>query len=224
MTVICLIASADGMVAAFEQAAPRGNHHLVFLHALETSSLVQFAVPILSVLPATTAFLDDISSGYIKAYLPRTGKPAYIKAKIMSAILSGGGTLILGALFSWIVTTCLLFPTELVSEANEVSLYSGYKLLTVFILLFLNGAFWSILGTLLASVTNSRYMAYASPFVTYYLLIILHERYFPNLVIIDPKKWLVMEVELYVRLVLIGVTIFLSILFYIFAERRISNV
>ena len=41
-----------------------------------------------------------------------------------------------------------------------------------------------------AALTNSRYMAYASPFVPYYLLIILRERYFPNFFVLYPKEWL----------------------------------
>ena len=43
---------------------------------------------------------------------------------------------------------------------------------------------------LFATLTMSRYMAYASPFVIYYVLIILYERYFDFLYIFYPKEWL----------------------------------
>ena len=33
-------------------------------------------------------------------------------------------------------------------------------------------------------------MAYAAPFIIYYLLIILHERYFTELYVLYPKEWL----------------------------------
>lgn len=117
-----------------------------FLNAVTSSAMVQFAVPILCVLPATTAFLDDISSGFVKSYLPRIGKYAYIKGKVIACAVSGGGTLVVGALISWLATTLLLFPTEVVLKANEVPPYYVHKLLTVFSLLFLNGAFWGPLG------------------------------------------------------------------------------
>ena len=224
MAAVCLLSSLDGIGAALKQAAPYGNHHQVFLNAVTSSAMVQFAVPILCVLPATTAFLDDISSGFVKSYLPRIGKYAYIKGKVIACAVSGGGTLVLGALISWLATTLLLFPTEVVLKANEVPPYYVHKLLTVFSLLFLNGAFWALLGMVLASVTASRYMAYAAPFVTYYLLVILHERFFPRLVSIYPKAWLVSETGLQLPLLLLELMVLLCIAFSAYAERRLSNV
>ena len=45
-------------------------------------------------------------------------------------------------------------------------------------------------GMLFSNLTMSRYMAYASPFVIYYVLIILYERYFPVVYVLYPKEWL----------------------------------
>lgn len=41
-----------------------------------------------------------------------------------------------------------------------------------------------------AALTDSKYMAYASPFVLFYLLIILYERYFDKLFVLYPREWL----------------------------------
>ena len=46
------------------------------------------------------------------------------------------------------------------------------------------------MGLTAATATMNRYMAYASPFILYYVLIILVERYFPRLYVLYPKAWL----------------------------------
>ena len=59
----------------------------------------------------------------------------------------------------------------------------------VFVLFFCLGMLFSLVGMLFSMITSSRYMAYASPFVFEYALIIFHERYLKKLYIIYPKEW-----------------------------------
>ena len=57
-------------------------------------------------------------------------------------------------------------------------------------LFFLSGAFWSLVGGLFATLTMSKYMAYASPFIFYYVLVILSQRYFTDAYVLNPQEWL----------------------------------
>ena len=57
-------------------------------------------------------------------------------------------------------------------------------------LFFLSGALWSLVGGLFATLTMSKYMAYASPFIFYYVLIILSQRYFTDIYVLNPQEWL----------------------------------
>lgn len=43
---------------------------------------------------------------------------------------------------------------------------------------------------LVSSFTGSRYVAYLSPFIVYYLLIIMCERYFLGIRVLYPKEWM----------------------------------
>ena len=52
------------------------------------------------------------------------------------------------------------------------------------------GGLCALLGTLLAVWMMSNYMAYIAPFVIYYFLIMLKERYFDTLYCIYPKEWM----------------------------------
>ena len=72
-------------------------------------------------------------------------------------------------------------------------------------------------------------MAYASPFVVYYVLIILHERYFADFFVLYPKEWLAMSEpwvlqNLGVWIQLLMLCVFISLLFGMTAKRRLENV
>lgn len=56
-------------------------------------------------------------------------------------------------------------------------------------LLFLSGCLWAMIAAVLAAWSNNRYLAYGGSFVLYYILIILHERYFPGLYCLYPYEW-----------------------------------
>ena len=92
-----------------------------------------------------------------------------------------------------------------------------------------SGALWSILGMTFAAMTNSRFMAYASPFVLYYVLIILHERYFPDLFVLYPKEWLNPQSKWMfgdwgVVLLVMELLILASILFYLVGRKRLESI
>ena len=85
------------------------------------------------------------------------------------------------------------------------------------------------IGLLFATLTGSRYMAYASPFVIYYVLIILYERYFDTLYVLYPKEWLLpsnrwcfgnLSVVIWVGELIIIV----SLCFYLAAKRRLRQI
>ncbi len=155
------------------------------------------ALPILCALPYTAAVLDDIKSGYIKAYLPRTTVKRYLVGKISACAIAGALVMVIGILLAWGLAALLFLPLEsaptvLVDAAGqlvEVEKAASPLPGAIFRMCF-SGSFWALVGMLFATLTGSKYMAYASPFVIYYVLIILYERYFDKLYIIYPKEWL----------------------------------
>ena len=55
---------------------------------------------------------------------------------------------------------------------------------------FLSSGLWALVGMTASTWMESRYIAYAAPFVLYYVLIMLYERYFPTFYVLDPRAWL----------------------------------
>lgn len=192
MAVAILIGCSGDIVSIMQSEndiLPYGYHADMLFTALN-SDVMLLCVPILSALPYTAAFVDDYKSGYIKEYLPRSGKERYIKGKVFATGLSGGLVLFIGIMAIYIVFMFVFTPMEAVLEEGMVqqSMFAG--VLGKACLFFLCGCLWSLAGALLASVTMSKYMAYASPFIIYYVLVILCERYIKNVHILNPQGWL----------------------------------
>ncbi|WP_066685891.1 hypothetical protein [Christensenella intestinihominis] len=172
------------------------------------TDVVLLVLPILAALPFTTAFVDDHKSRYLREYLPRAGKRPYLVSRVAATALSGGLALFLGVLLVCFVFALLFTPMELVPQEAEEALGGAAMigepggevdvaaqltftdLMGRALLFFLSGALWSLVGGLFATLTQSRYMAYASPFIFYYVLVILSQRYFRDAYVLSPQEWL----------------------------------
>lgn len=227
MVLMIAVASINSIVSV-QGILPNGYHAQLILTAL-TSEDVTLVLPILCTLPFAAMFVDDIKSGFVKQYLPRSGVPAYIKGKILASGLSGGLVLVFGLFIAYGVSALVFTPMEAALETEQAAQPYFAEIITKSLTLFLSGAFWSLTGFTLAAMTMSRYMAYASPFVLYYVLIILHERYFADFYVLYPKEWLAMSEpwvmqNLGVWIILLMLSAFISLLFSITAKRRLENV
>lgn len=134
------------------------------------SELFQISVPVLASFPYSTAWINEYQSGYIKEYLPRCGKNAYILGKFLACGISGG-TLLSAACFVYLQT----------KAAQGITMNLS--------LVFLSGMLWAAVAALLAAASNSRYVAYGGSFVLFYTLVILYERYFQELYCLYPVEW-----------------------------------
>lgn len=152
-----------------------------------SSDIVLMIVPIICTLPYTVAFLEEYNSGYIKPYLIRCDKSAYIRGKVIAAGLSGGLALMLGILVAYFLASLVYKPLEI---ADPMALSSINIIVRKSFVFFLCGWLWASVGALFANISLSKYMAYAAPFVIFYVLVILAERYFDSIYVINPQEWL----------------------------------
>jgi len=153
-----------------------------------SSPTLMMAVPIAAALPYTACLVDALQSGFIKQQLHRTSLTRYATAKIMACALAGGLVLLLGVISLYVISLLIFLPMELsgdvsmMEEIGDLCKSGG--------LFFLSGMLWALIGLLLSIITDSRYMAYASPFIVFYMLVILQERYFPDWFMLSPHEWL----------------------------------
>ena len=226
---LCLVFSAfSSLFDVFFSDMPyraMGYHESLLLEAM-SGNLILLVTPILAAIPYTSAFVDDEKSGYIKAFLPRTSVTRYVIGKEVGCAVSGGLALVMGIFCAYGLFALLLMPYETLvdyyvePQFNEIAFRA--------LLFFLQGACWALVGMLLSGMTGNIYLAYAAPFILYYVLIILQERYFRKSFMLNPKNYLTLSGAwpLGGRSALFMTGIILTILllgFYVLAERKLRG-
>lgn len=204
-----------------------GFHGNLILTALSSDTLVMI-FPIVSALPFTASYIDDIKSGFVKEYLPRMGRSNYIKGKLIACIISGGTVFMTGVLLAYGISALIFSPMEAALGTDMENPQYLLQIIRQCGLYFCSGAFWSLVGITLSAVTGSKYMAYASPFIFYYILIILCERYFKSFYVLYPKEWL--SPSQYwplgnwsVVLWILELSALCSLYFYVIAKRKLEK-
>ena len=228
--LILLLSSVQGILAGFraEGLLACGYHSDLIMGALSSEAMA-LALPILAALPYTASFIDDVKSGFIKEYLPRTTVPRYIAGKAVGCAVSGGLTLALGIFIAYGFAALMFLPMEAYPKAGETVPNYFDNLMETALMFFASGAFWSLTGMTFAALTDSKYMAYASPFVLFYLLIILYERYFDKLFVLYPREWLNpsprwMFGKVGVAVLLIEFSLLMALAFAYAAKRRLERI
>lgn len=202
---------------------PEGFVNTFFDSSLSQDAVVSF-LPVLAVIPFAASYVDDLKGKFARFFLIRSGYVEYFLSRILVAVLWGGGAVTLGALTAWAGAALVFLPRQLVGEPTP-ELTS--RILKKLLLLFCNGGLWSVVGMALSTVMESKYIAYISPFIVYYLLVILYERYFPDAWLLYPKNWLNPEIWPYgvesAVVFLLELTFFAGLLFYIRGRRRLES-
>jgi len=165
-----------------------GFHVTFVIHALSQDGLF-FITPIAAAIPLSAIYVEDLKSNYIRLFLFRCSRRQYVAGRICGCYLSGGLVLFLGILLAYGVSFLLFAPME----ASKPDLVQGQgipEVLQAALPFFLSGGFWAVFGLAISTWMESRYIAYASPFIAFYVLVILRERYFYKFYILSPKEWL----------------------------------
>ena len=195
-TMLCVLFGAFSDVLSIymleKPAAPLFAHRSITISALSGNAIL-FAAPILATIPYAGAFVDDFKSGYLKQFLPRTTVTRYILGKELACAISGFLTLTLGILGGYILVSLVVMPMETFGETAVQSQLP--ELIGKIVLFGFAGALWAMLGMLLSTVTMNAYMAYSAPFIFYYVLIILQERYARDVFMLNPQNYLALKVR-----------------------------
>lgn len=127
----------------------------------------------------SSSFCFDLNTRMSNFIVIRTSTGKYAISKYISASLSGGISVCLGV-FLFLIFLNTNVPIKIINTgeyllpafkqlliANNIKLY----FLCVFLVIFMNGAFWSCLGMSISSFLPNKYIAYTSPFITAFVFI-----------------------------------------------------
>lgn len=163
-----------------------------------TSGTALLVAPLVAALPFTGAFVEDKRSRFLRGFLPRCGRTVFIAARTWTVAVAGGIALAMGALLVLGTFVLVFGPWERIPEADgdaQQIVVDLSPFLMTLLLFFISGAFWSLVGSTLAAASMSQYLGITGPFVLYYVLVILAERYLTNVYPLNPKEWLAPSAE-----------------------------
>ena len=192
VTVLMMnIGAWEKIISSFEaETLLESTFHFQMIQTGMQSDVFSFVLPILSTIPGAAMCLEELQTGFIKEYLPRTSRAGYLAGKIAGCGFLGGIAVVCGVMLSLGMDMLMYLPREKMPESTAVYAAEWGKLLQNLLLFFCLGAFWALVGMLISIVTNSKYMAYISPFILYYVLIIICERYFKQCYVLYPGEWM----------------------------------
>lgn len=158
-----------------------------FTYAITSEKSLLF-FPLLVPMAVAADIQEELHSRYALFLVNRVGKRNYIWMKCLGAALTGGTVAVLATVIATVifVIVCRNIPT-----LNTLQGMSGVVSITVsgFLRIFLNGALWSLCGTLAAILTRNKYLSCAVPFILYYVLTVFQERYYSDYFFLSPKQW-----------------------------------
>ena len=217
--------ATESLIRAIQQESflPSGYSTTFIKNSLTTKAVVSF-LPVVVVLTFSGTYMDDLKSKFVRFYLIRSNYGCYLWSRIIVCFLCGGGVILFGTLVSWGISVLLFMPMEIAAEKGNGSTAFIWPILVLF---YLTGGLWSVVGMAMSTLMESKYIAYASPFVIYYILVILCERYFPDAYLLYPPNWTNPDVWPYgawgAAIFLLELALVFSILFVIRAGRRLRE-
>ena len=167
-----------------------GYHLTMVLKVLKSETTV-FVIPILSTLPCGGNFLEEYKSRFDRFILIRTSRRQYVISKVITTGISGSIGIFLGIGMITGILMLVFKPMEAMDAKETGKLLA--QVLRYSLIVSLMGNLWGSLGALLGISFRNVYLAYGGPFLVNYLLIILFNRYFPKLFVLNPREWLLHE-------------------------------
>jgi hypothetical protein len=154
------------------------------------SEVFTFLIPVVCTLAMSASYVEDLQSGILNYILLRTTKKKYKWSKVLNCGLFGG-LIVAIAILVLVGISFVRLPTNAIATGVLNPLY----LLQISSVLCLNGSFYSLLGGTIATFMNNRYMAYAAPFIFYYVVSTLVDSYLAKMWVINPKEWMFVQLS-----------------------------
>lgn len=160
-----------------------GDYINFFFSSLALGGYLIFT-PLMTVLPATITFCDELNTGYVKYILVRKKQNRYILSRMTANALAGGIATALPLLLLAVLMLPVTGPYTIERlESGSFSplhqtifadielVWGGYLCVLVIVLLgFVFGVVWSTLGLGISALIPNRYVALCAPFILFFAL------------------------------------------------------
>lgn len=178
---------AAGLLAAEIKLPLAPGSFLVFFQKALFGKVLLFLIPIAAVLPMGAVFVRESSGGFLKLYITRISRMEYIRRKLVQIYGSGFCIFFFAGLFLLAASFLGFYPLE---QTGEISPEMAWDAVLPLLRISMSGGIWAGISGIFAAAFRNYYMAYGLPFVCYYLLIIVKERYLPKMYALYLPEWI----------------------------------
>lgn len=168
--------------------------HLLYLTIHDQRMVLFFAVVSGTVYAASLR--EDFESRFYYPCFCRERRMDYIKGKIAANFCAVNLIFITACLLCAVKQFLFLSPQEILpAEAGIKESVRGILSGGITYLFF--NFFWSSFAMTVSYTMKSMYLSYLAPFIGFYLLVIMNQRFFKDLKILNPYLWVLKEQEWY---------------------------
>lgn len=154
--------------------SPVGALNLFIYSAIKNNTGMSIFAPFVAVLPFSYALFDEMQTGFSKNIIPYSSFEVYIKSKVISSLVSGGGAFAI-AYTVWLISLCIISPETSIRMGIGVGQFKSvydYSML-LFCLLYIVyvaicGAAYALLATGLSLFLRNKYIVIGCPVILYY--------------------------------------------------------
>lgn len=166
-----------------------GSFVKFYLKAADTQ-MTLFLLPIAAVLPMGGIYVKESSSGFLRLYITRISQMEYVRRKTLQIYAGGFLPFFFAGTLGLLCSFLAVYPLEV---QGEMPWESFWQLVQLLLRIALVGGILAEVSGIFAALFRNYYMAYGLPFVCYYMLIILKERYFTDMYAMYPAEWVKCE-------------------------------
>jgi len=187
--IVALISGSDNITILKQSSMVENIGELSIRAAAACMQMDAFllTLPILCVIPYADSFVEDLQTHFLREYLPLAGKNRYLFSKVTVTALSGGLALCVGQLIVLLICTGIFPPLGI--EPGEYA-FTYYHYFLALLMVVFGGLAWSLVGGISGAALRNRYMAYAMPFIIFYVLSSFQIRYFRTAYVFSLQEWI----------------------------------
>lgn len=183
--ILCLTVGTS--FPKLKEGLEAGTWHALVEKAL-SSKIIFMSIPLISVLPFGDLWIKERESGFLKFYIARKGKGNYVADRVITTCYSGAFVWIMAVSIVMLIYFLIFYPLEFKQRNLKVEDFAN--MFWILVRIFLTSGILANLSGAAGILFRSVYMAYGLPFVAYYLMVILQERYLEAIYVINPQSWI----------------------------------
>lgn len=154
------------------------------------SRIVIFCIPVIAVIPWGEEYIRERQWNFLRFLIIRKGKKLYCLDRAVTTAISGMAVWLIASFGQLLFFFLLFFWKEEIFVFSRENFQEYFQILGRICLIT---SCLACLGGIVGAVSRSVYLSMGIPFVMYFSMVMLRERYLNWMYCMDPREWVLKE-------------------------------